>query len=167
MLFTSTVDDVTAALRATADVATELISARLIDVIREELGDSYSPTAFSYVTLDPEPVIETYVSVTGSPERVELIGDLVAGEFAQLATEGPTEQEFLNSFATVEEGYRFVDNWTLVTELLDDAVEPALELDDYLFLDAELPNVDVGAVQDFLAAYAPADHYIQVTVTPK
>jgi zinc protease len=167
MLFTSPVGDVTAVLRATAEVATEVISARLLDVIREELGDSYSPSAFSFVTLDPDPVIETYVSITGSPDRVAVIGDLVAGEFAQLAAEGPGQEEFANAFATVEEEYRFVDNWTFANELLDGAVEPALELDDYLALAAALPNVSAEEVQDFVAAYVPADQYIQVTVTPK
>ena len=58
MLFTSPIADIDAGLRVTADVSTELIQARLTDVIREELGESYSPSAVSLITTDPDPVIE-------------------------------------------------------------------------------------------------------------
>ena len=52
----------------------------MTDVIREELGESYSPSAVSFVTTDPDPVVETYVFVTGSPSRVASIADLVVTE---------------------------------------------------------------------------------------
>src|SRR5690606_24712281 len=97
-LYTAPVDAVTPALRATADVATELLSARLVDVVREELGDSYSPSAFAYLTFDPEAAIETYVSVSGAPGRIEALGDLVAGEIAALVADGATNQEYVNAF---------------------------------------------------------------------
>ena len=44
-----------------------------------------------YVTSDPDPTIETYVQVTGAPDRVESVGDLVVAELADLAANGPTE----------------------------------------------------------------------------
>ena len=43
LLFTSPVAAVDGALRANTDVVTEVLTTRLTDVIREELGESYSP----------------------------------------------------------------------------------------------------------------------------
>lgn len=167
MLFTSPVDDIDAGLRVTADVTTELIRARLTDVVREELGESYSPSAVSYVTTDPDPVIETYVFVTGSPARVGSIADLVVAEFDELGTVGPSDQEFFNAFAQVEESLNFVNNGTFVQELLDAELNPARDLDHYIFEFAELQSVTAGRVQSYIDTHLSPEQYIEVTVVPR
>ena len=167
MLFTSPVDGIDANLRVHADVVTELLSARLTDVIRERNGDSYSPYAVSYVNVDPDPAIETYVSVTGSPDRISAVGDLVVAELADLARNGPTEQEFFNAHAQVEEAYNFVNNGEFITELLDAAINPANDLDNYLFEYGELDSVTAASVRQFIADHIPADHHVKVTVLPR
>ncbi len=167
LLFTSPIDDVDARLRANAAVAGEIISARLTDVVRERLGDTYSPFALTHVTVDPDPVVETVVSVTGAPDRVETIGALVIAELADLAAAGPTPSEFFNAAAQVEESYRFVDNGSFLAELLDDATHPALELDDYLLEPGELSSVTEATVRKYVATHVPAGAYIQVTVLPR
>ncbi len=105
--------------------------------------------------------------VTGSPDRVDAIADLVTRELADLAENGPGGQEFFNAFAQVEEASNFVNNGEFIVELLDDAIDPAVELDDYLFEDAELSEVTAGAVRDYIGQYLPVDQYIQVTVLPR
>jgi zinc protease len=167
MLFTSPIDDIDARLRDSASVATEVIRARLTDVIRERLGESYSPSTVSYVTTDPDPVIETYVYVTGSPDRVGSIADLVVAEFDDLGTNGPSEQEFFNAYAQVEESLNFVNNGTFVQELLDDEIHPARDIDDYRFEYDELSSVTADVVRDYIDTHMPPDHYIQVTVVPR
>jgi zinc protease len=167
LLFTSPVGDITPQLRATTKVATELMTARLTDVIREELGESYSPFAFSQIVTDPDPVIETFVGVTGSPDRVASIADLVVGEIAGLATDGPSVPEFDNAVAQAEEAYGFINNGQILTELLDDAVDPYRELDDYLFEFSRLPSVSPDSVRSFVAEHLTADRYVQVTVVPR
>ena len=167
ILFTSPVSTVDAVLRVHADVATELVSARLTDVIRERNGDSYSPFAVSYVNVDPDAAIETYVSVSGSPDRIEAVADLVIDELADLAENGPTEQEFFNAYAQVEEAYNFVNNGDFITELLDDAIYAAIDLEDYLFKIGALASVSANTVRTYLAAHTPPDQYIQVIVVPR
>jgi zinc protease len=167
MLFTSAVDDIDARLRVTADVASEVIQARLTDVIREELGESYSPSAVSYVTTDPDPAVETYVYVTGSPERVGSITDLVVAELDELGTDGPSDQEFFNAYAQVEEALNFVNNGSFVQELLDAELHPARELDDYLFEYAELQSVTADLVQSYIDTHMSPEQYIEVTVIPR
>lgn len=167
ILFTSPVSAVDAELRVDADVATELISARLTDVIRERNGDSYSPFAVSYINVDPDPAVETYISVTGAPDRIGAVADLVIAELADLAENGPTGQEFFNAYAQVEEAYNFVNNGDFITELLDDAINPAIDLDGYLFEYSELASVTAAGVQAFIARHVPVEQYIEVTVLPR
>lgn len=167
MQFTSPIDDIDSRLRVTANVATELVRARLTDVIREELGESYSPSSVSLVSTDPDPVIETYVFVTGSPDRVSAIADLVVAELDDLGTNGPTEQEFFNAFAQVQEALNFVNNGSFVQELIDDELHPARDLDDYLFEFNELESVTSGLVQSYIDTHMPPDRFIQVTVVPR
>ena len=161
------VDDIDARLRVTADVATKVIDARLTDVIRERNGDSYSPFAVSFVTTDPDPVIETYVSVTGAPDRIATVAALVEAELADLAATGPSEAEFTNAFAQVQEALNFVNNGEFITELLDDAIDPALELDDYVFEFAELGNVTADSLQSYIVEHLPGDRFIEITVLPR
>jgi zinc protease len=167
MLFTSPIDGIDARLRVSASVTTEVIRARLTDVIRERLGESYSPSAVSYVTTDPDPVIETYVSVTGSPDRVDAIADLVVAEFDDLGTNGPSEQEFFNAYAQVEESLNFVNNATFVQELLDAEIHPDRDIEDYRFEFDELSSVTADVVRGYVDAHTPPDQYIQVTVLPR
>ncbi len=167
LLFTSPVADIDAGLRVTADVTTELIRARLTDVIREELGESYSPSAVSYIATDPDPAIETYVFVTGSPGRVGSIADLVVAELDELGTDGPSDQEFFNAFAQVEEALIFVNNGTFVQELIDAEVRPARDLDDYVFEFPELQSVTADLVQSYIDTHMSPEQYIQVTVVPR
>lgn len=167
LLFTSPVPAVDGALRATADVVDEVVNTRLTDVVRERLGESYSPFAVTSISSDPGPVIETYVQVTGSPDRVEAVGDLVAAELADLAASGPTGRELDGALAVVGERYGFVSNDSYVTELLNDAVWPGRPLDGYLDQPRRLATVDAEAVRRFVAAHLPATSYVQVTVLPR
>ena len=124
MLFTSEVDSISPSLTAHADVVSSLVSARLNDVIREQLGDTYSPYIVTYPTTDPEPFVETYVNITGSPDRIEQIAGLVVDEIADLAANGPTDAEFSNALAQIEERYNFVDNGQFLVALINDAIDP-------------------------------------------
>ena len=167
MWFTSPVVEVNARTRDIIDVATEVVSARLTDVIREEFGETYSPSAFSYLTTDPDPVIETYISVSGSPDRVDEIADLVIAELADLAATGPTAHEFDNAYAQVAESYGFVNNGEFISVLLNDELYETNDLNDYLDRYAALETVTAKAVQEFITARIPADRNIQVTVLPR
>ena len=73
----------------------------------------------------------------------------------------------MNAFAQVEEAYNFVNNGEFITELLDDAIHPALDLDDYLFEYAELESVSADSVRRYLDTHVPTDQYIEVVVRPR
>ena len=93
MLFTSPVDAVDGALRANTDVVTEVLTTRLTDVIREQLGR----VVLAVRVRVHQPAIpirwsQTYMQITGSPDRIESVADLVVAELADLADQRPDRQ---------------------------------------------------------------------------
>jgi hypothetical protein len=105
--------------------------------------------------------------VSGSPARIEQIGDLVIEELADLATNGPTTAEFEAAYAEVAEAYNFVDNTEFLDALLDDAIVPGFPLSTYLGQYDALAAVTPDGVRDYLSTHVPADRYVEVTVIPR
>jgi zinc protease len=167
LLFTSPAASVDGALRANTDVVTEVLTTRLTDVIREELGESYSPRAFTFINSDPDPLVQTYMQITGSPKRIASVADLVGAELDDLATNGPSDSEFQGAFAQVQESYQFVNNNTFLEELINDAIFPDRELQDYFDQFAAIHDVTNDTVRQFIADHVGTDQYIQVTVLPR
>ncbi|TDT17889.1 zinc protease [Ilumatobacter fluminis] len=168
MLFTSEVDSLGPSLTAHADVVSSLVSARLTDVVREQLGDTYSPYIVTYPTTDPEPVVETYVNISGSPDRIGQIAELVVAELDDLATNGPTDGEFANAFAQIEERYNFVDNGQFLDALINDSLDPGGQpVTDYLEHFFALDGVTAASAQAYIAEHMPTTAFVQVTVTPR
>ena len=125
------------------------------------------PTAFAFITSDPDPVVQTYVQVTGSPDRIESVGDLVVAELADLAANGPTEREFNGAYAQVEEAYGFVNNDSFIQEMLNDAIWPGPRDAGLHRPVRALGDVTPDTVRQYIAEHVPADQYIQVAVLPR
>jgi zinc protease len=166
LLFTSAVPDTDASLEATLDVVTQVVDARLIEVIRERLGESYSPNASITVRNDPEPTIVTEIEVSGAPDRIEAVGGLVIAELADLAASGPTADEFDEASAQIAEAYRFVNNGTVIETLLAGALDPEGNAVDFIEKFDALPGVDAADVQAFIATHLSLDQFIQIAVEP-
>jgi zinc protease len=139
----------------------------LTNVIREQLGESYSPYAFAFITNDPGPFVQTFVQITGSPDRIESVGDLVVAELADLAANGPTDREFDGAHAQVEEAYGFVDNGSFLEEIINDAIWPDRDLQEYFDQFSALGDVTKATVQQYIADHVPTGQYIQVAVVPR
>jgi zinc protease len=167
MLFTTPVEAVDGALRANTDVVTEVLTTRLTNVIREQLGESYSPYAFSFITNDPGAFVQTFVQVTGSPDRIGSVGDLVIAELADLAADGPTEREFDGAYAQVEEAYGFVDNDSFLEEIINDAIWPDRDIQEYFDEFSALGDVTADTVREYITDHVPTGQYIQVAVLPR
>ena len=146
---------------------TALVGGRLDAVVREEFGETYSPFAVTYFTTDPGPVIETYVNVTGSPDRLGEIAALVLGEFEDLRTEPLTADEFERAFAEIEEQYGFVDNGQFLTAIIDDLVDPFLPVEGYLAEYSALFDITDADVSAFVVDHITPDAHIEVTVTSR
>ncbi len=167
MVFTTPVAGSLPEQRVEADIASQVLSARLTDVVREELGDSYSPFVVSYLRPDPAPTIETYVRISGSPDRIGAIAEVAFGEFADLAGGGMTQDEFDQAFALIEERYNFVNNNFFLDGIAGAQVFPELGIDSFLDRFDELGDVSRSDITDFIVEHVPLDRYVQVTAVPR
>ena len=155
-----------------AAVAEAIIGNRLTDVIREELGDSYSPFALLDVGDGPQPNAELYISVSTAPDLVEGVSSAVLGELASLRADGPTAREFSNAVATIAEQSNFVNNAQINDEIIDSLFDPDATarfdtpFDDFLneaFFIQTLSQDDVASALD---QWTSATDYIEVRVLP-
>ena len=96
---------------AVAAEALELvIDARLRDLIREQLGASYSPNASVSVLSEPKSWVDTIIEVESDPERVEEVSDTVREELIRVRA-GDFDQRYLDAaIEQLVEGYRFFSN---------------------------------------------------------
>ena len=152
---------------ALATVASAVIDARLTRVVREAFGDSYSPFIISTLTSDPGPTVETYVRVTGAPDRIDVIAETVIAQIDDIASGGLSAGEYATAFRPVEEDYSFVDNGEYLRELTREVLIPDYDFDGYVFEADTLDSVDRGAVVAFVDRNIPSDRYVQVTTTPR
>ena len=109
-----------------ADVLTSVLNIRLTDHIREELGASYSPSAFVGINTEPDQLVETYLNVTGDPSTIPEISTFVIDDVTSLATSGPTDDEFDDAIAELNNSYTYFDNRTIGDLLVKAPNEPEL-----------------------------------------
>ena len=152
-----------------AMIVQEIVTARLTDVIREKLGESYSPFATVEVAAGPTPNVETYLSTSTSAELAASVEQGILGELGDLRVNGPTEPEFDSAAETVRQQLDLVYNEQVNDEVLNVLVDPEGNPDfgDYLNQYALVDDLDRAAITTYLSAWIPLDHYIAVTVSPR
>ncbi len=149
-------------------IVAELLSNRLVDRLREELGETYSPSATFQITGGATPNAELYVSVSTSPELIDEVARQVLLELDDLRGLGPSEEEFSSAQAVVVEGLGFIDNATINDEVLKVLVDPAGNADiiDYVneyFVASEISRDEVA---DAIRRWSPPVQYIQIVTLP-
>ena len=107
-----------------AMIVQEIVTARLTDVIREQLGESYSPFAMVEVAAGPTPNVETYLSTSTSADLAASVEAGILGELGDLGANGPTEAEFDSAAETVRRQLDLVYNEQVNDEVLNVLVDP-------------------------------------------
>lgn len=152
-----------------ARIVESVVSNRLTDFIREELGDSYSPFAVLTLGSGATPQTDLYISVSTAPDQIDEVAAAVVGQLNDLRTEGPTPREFDNSAATVAEELNFFNNGQINDEVLDALVDPegSPDFDDFLTESTLVGTISPDDVTAAISEWAPADRYIEVRVVPR
>ena len=153
-----------------AMVVSELITARLTDVIREELGESYSPYAMVEVAgrsdaerrdvhLDEYRRGAAGRRPCGDPRRA----GRSAGERPDRDRVRRRRRE------SVRQQLDLIYNEQINDEVLSVLTDPAGNPDFMDFVEQYflVDELDAATVADYLAAWLPADQFISVTVTPR
>lgn len=152
--------------RLTGRVMELIVNARLRDRIREELSATYSPVARVSLQRDPDPFIETNVTVTGDPERLEEISNEVLADLADLAASGPTGAEFNTAVQQVKTEMDLINNPQLAQALTNSFLypdEPVTQLvDRYTLID----DVTASDVRTMARIAYNANQRIEIRLVP-
>ena len=156
-------DDVAAA------VVQEVVTARLTDTIREQLGESYSPYSSVQVTAGMLPYAETYISISTGTELVDDVSSAVLAQLADLRTSGPTLTEFSAATTTVGQRLDLYSNPQINDEVLKVLVDPDgnPSLQPYENQLMILSDLDPPAIDQYLLEWLPPDQYIEIRVLPR
>jgi zinc protease len=147
-------------------VVQELITNRLTDTIREELGDSYSPFAVVDVGSGAAPYAQTYISNTTGADLVAEVEAAVLAQLDDLRANGPTAAELAAANETVLQQLDLFSNEQINDEVLNVLTDPAgnPSLDDFLGQSELVDGLDIVG---YLRAWLPAEQYIDVRVLPR
>jgi zinc protease len=156
-------DDVTAA------IFQEVVAARLVDVVREELGDTYSPYTLVQLTGGGSPNAETYVSTTTSPELLDEVVAAVLEQLDELRTVGPDEREFAAASENIRQRLDLFSNEQINDEALAVFTDPAgnASFDEFLGQAQWVDSVTAADIRSAAARWLPVEQYIEVRVVPR
>jgi zinc protease len=156
-------DDIAAA------ILQEVVTARLTDVVREELGDSYSPFAFIQLTGGGAPNAETYISNTTAPELLDEVVAAVTAQLDDLRVSGPTDPEFAAASENVGQQLVLFSNEQVNDEVLSVFTDPAgnASFDEFLAQAQWVQVIDAAEIRDAASRWLPADNFIEVRVLPR
>lgn len=149
-----------------AAMLTSVLDTRLTDHIREALGASYSPYAYVTVYSEPAATVETSVSVTGDPAGMDQLAVTVQADLAELALNGPSDEEYEAALAAMQQEYSYLNNSQLASVLLATNVDDG-GLDEFFGEYDQLELITKSDLQQYAALVLPSDNYIQVIQRPR
>jgi zinc protease len=135
-----------------AVVLSTVVTTRLRDVIREELGASYG--SFATIVADREGPggMVSVIDIGGDPARLDEIETALDTILTGLATDGPTQDEFDRAVTLTRSDYEYVDNGLFLSANIAATRFPDL---DTLGVDERFRLLD-GIERDDLSALAAA-----------
>lgn len=149
-----------------ARVMQEILTNRLTDTIREELGESYSPFAVVNLGAGARPYADTYIANTTRADLVVEVEQAVLAQLADLRDNGPSPVERAAAFEATRRQLELFSNEQINAEVLAVLTDPAGNPSLGAFLGERelLDDLDITA---YLRNWLPADRYIEVTVLPR
>ena len=148
-----------------ADVLASVLNTRLTDHIREELGQSYSPSATVVLNTEPDHLIESTVNVTGAPDKIDEISTIVLADIADLRDAGPKPDELSAAIADMKDQYQYFDNQT-IGDLLVHAVDRPVLLNRFEQRSDMLDGITSATLRQFIDQVLPIDQYIEIKTLP-
>ena len=152
------------AIRAMAQV----LQAKLLETIREELGGTYSIGANATYDRIPTPEYSVSIQFGSDPQRVDGLVARVFEEIERLKANGPTEsqvndvkQALLRDFETNSKSNSYLLNQIVIKYQGADDVEGLWEVPKYY------EKLDAATIQQAARTYLNAANYVRVTLLPQ
>ena len=154
--------DVNPATQVATRVLDVILNKRLVDDVREDLGDTYVAFASLGQSFTPEPKITGEVSATGPPDQMSSIEAEMARILAEVYAGEITDEEFDQARAVVGDDLELIDNGDLVGVLIRRAYASDDELPTPRRLIDELEALELADVLELAALLFDPDQHIQI-----
>ena len=154
--------DVNPASQVAVDVLQVILDSRLIEDVREDLGDTYVVASSIGMSLTPESRIDAEVFATGDPEQMASIEAEMTRILAEVHSGEVTDEEFEQARSVVGDNYALIVNADLTNVLLRRAYASDDELPTPRRLSDELEALELDDVQALAALLFDPDQHIQI-----
>ena len=144
-----------------------IVTSRLRDRLREALSATYSPQVFIDTYDAPDPIIETYIQVSGDPGRLGEISTETVQVLGDLAAAGPTAAELASAQEQLTTEYELVSNEFWVDTLIFYALHPDESLVDVAGRIDAVSATTTSDIRVLAAAAWPSGEYIEVRQVPE
>jgi zinc protease len=151
-------------IRALSDI----VSTRLRDLVREELGGTYSIGAGASYTRVPEQMYSIRIQWGCNPDRVGELVKAVLADLADIRAKGPTEkqvndarEQLLRDFET-----NIKQNNYLVTQIYFKYLYGE-DLETFFGMPESYRKLTPAVIQEAAIAYLSPENYVQVTLLPE
>ena len=117
--------------RLTARLLELILTSRLRERVREELGSTYSIFAGVDLQRDPDPFSESFIISTGDPAELETISTEIVADIDSLQRGGPTPAQFATAIEQLRDELELLDNQILAQGLVNAHLypdEPVIQL---------------------------------------
>lgn len=150
----------------------ELVQARLQDVLRKQMGKTYTPSCLFLATpiptlnrIDPS---ETLLSISCDPDHLEEVETALLREIASLQVEGPSAEEMESAKAQflMQRRQLLNTNSGWISMLATDALWKQ-EPDDFDLYQKDLDAFDQETAKECLRQILPLHNYTIVTLYPE
>ena len=152
------------AIRAMSDVLTT----RLREALREELGGTYSVSASASYERIPRPEYSLSIGFGSDPAKTEALGKRVFEEIAKFKAEGPTEKQVTDVKAALHRDFEtniktngYVLGQLLGKYQLGEAPESLLAVPSYY------DKITAATIQTAAKTYLDTSNYVKVVLMPE
>ena len=154
--------------RITMQAMAQVFQVRLREVLREELGGTYSVSVGASTDQAPREVYSVRIQFGSAPDRVQSLVDRVFQEMATLKAEGPTEQQVADVRQSMLRSYETAmrQNASLVAQLAFkyQAGEPPASI---LEAPSIYESLTPDAIREAATQYLNTDRYVKVSLYPE
>lgn len=151
----------------TAQAVELVVNARLRDLIREELGASYSPNAAVSVLAEPKSWVDTIIEVESDPDRLAEVSDAVRDELTRIRA-GDFDQQYLDlAIDQLVEGYRFFTNQQYLDRLIFHTYYPERPATEYTQRSALAESLSRQDIAEAAAVIFPESRSVEIWLVPQ
>lgn len=145
----------------------EILSLRLRERLREDLGGTYGVEVRGNAARDPLPRFQFSIAFGSAPDRVDELVDEVFAEIERLAAEGPTPDDLGKvremQFRSRETSLRQNQFWLAQLINYD---QYGWDLEELATIATRFESVGPEVIQDAARTYLSGENYVQVSLLP-